>query len=200
MIGFSVPQAPVVTARMVLRPFTVGDLDDLHAYQSIEEVTRYLYWSARTREESAASLAAKVAATSLGNEGDSIVLACELPAGPHGGAVARVIGEVNLACRSRRHSQGEIGFVFHPDFGGKGYATEAAAAMLALAFGTYGLHRVEGRLDARNMASARVMERVGMRREAHLRENELFKGEWGDEFVYAVLDREWAALAGSERG
>ena len=62
--------------------------------------------------------------------------------------------------------------------------------MVALAFGTYDLHRVYGRLEARNTASARVLEKLGMRQEAHLVENEWVKGEWQSELVYALLARE----------
>jgi len=63
--------------------------------------------------------------------------------------------------------------------------------MLRLGFDELGLHRIIGRCDARNTASARLMERLGMRQEAHFRENERFKGEWGDELIYAMLAREW---------
>ncbi len=60
-----------------------------------------------------------------------------------------------------------------------------------MGFQTLGLHRIVARCDARNVASARVMERLGMRREALLVENEMVKDEWTDELVYALLDREW---------
>jgi len=89
------------------------------------------------------------------------------------------------------HRQGEVGFLFHPQQQGRGYATEAGEALLGLAFDTYALHRVVGRLEPRNVASARVLERLGMRRKAHLLENEWVKGEWQSELVYALLDREW---------
>jgi RimJ/RimL family protein N-acetyltransferase len=108
-------------------------------------------------------------------------------------AAGVLVGEVVLHYRSVEHSLGEVGFTLHPDHGGRGYATEAAAVMLELGFDGFGLHRIIGRLDARNDRSARVLERLGMRREAHLRENEWVKGEWTDEIVYAVLHREWAA-------
>jgi len=88
----------------------------------------------------------------------------------------------------------------HPDHRGHGYATEAAAAMLGLGFEGLGLHRIVGRLDARNDASARVLERLGMRREAHFVENEFVKGEWCDELVYAMLASEWQASPGSQGG
>ena len=104
----------------------------------------------------------------------------------HRGGLMRV-GDVSLFLTSAEHRQGELGFIFHPAHQGRGYATEAAGALLReLAFGTFGLHRVTGRAEARNAASIRVMEKLGMRREAHLVENELVKGEWQSELVYAV--------------
>ncbi len=68
--------------------------------------------------------------------------------------------------------------------------------MLRLGFEELGLRRIVGRCDARNDSSWRLMERLGIRREAHLIENEFVKGEWTDEFDYAMLDREWRALTG----
>jgi RimJ/RimL family protein N-acetyltransferase len=88
------------------------------------------------------------------------------------------------------HGSVEVGFSFLPAHQGNGYATEAARALVDWAFGV-GHHRVYGRLEVRNTASARVLEKLGMRREAHLVENEWIKGEWQSEFVYAILDREW---------
>ena len=77
---------------------------------------------------------------------------------------------------------------------GSGYATEAARVLVDYGFGEVGLHRIIGRLEARNIASARVLEKLGMRREALLIENEFVKGEWQSELVYAILEREWRAL------
>jgi RimJ/RimL family protein N-acetyltransferase len=90
--------------------------------------------------------------------------------------------------------QAEVGWIFDPDYQGQGYATEAANAMLDLAFGPGDMHRVAARCDVRNEASWRLMERLGMRREAHFREHGLFKGRWDEEFIYALLASEWRAL------
>ena len=103
------------------------------------------------------------------------------------------IGDVQLTWTSRQHRQGEIGYIVHPAHTGHGYATEAAALMLRLGFEELGLHRVEARLDARNLASARVLERLGMRREACLVQTRFVRGEWTDELVYAILQDEWRA-------
>ena len=85
------------------------------------------------------------------------------------------------------------GYVFHPDVLGLGYAAKASRAMLDLAFGELGLHRVTAIMDARNTASARLAGRLGMRAEAHHVSSEMFKGEWVDTLVFALLARGMAA-------
>lgn len=183
------PRYPLKTARLLLRPYTESDIDDLYDIQSRPDVTRYLYWGPRNREQVRHALEQKARSTGFGAESDSLTLAVVLP-GPGPG---RVIGDVLLLWTSRMHRQGEIGYVFHPGYGGHGYATEAAEVMLRIGFEGLGLHRICGRLDGRNTASARVLERLGMRREAYLRQNEIVKGEWTDEMIYAILAAEWRA-------
>jgi RimJ/RimL family protein N-acetyltransferase len=102
-----------------------------------------------------------------------------------------LVGDVVLFWTSAEHRSGEIGYVLNPEHQGRGYATEAAQALLALAFDGLGLHRVMARLDERNGASAAVLRRLGMRQEARLVENEWFKGEWTNELDFAILAREW---------
>src|SRR5215469_5129044 len=111
-------------------------------------------------------------------------------------ATGELVGDCTLFWLSRAYQQGEIGFIFHPGFQGRGLATEAAAALLRLGFEGLGLHRIIGRCDGRNRRSARVLERNGMRLEAHLVENEFVKGEWTDELIYGILRREWASSRG----
>lgn len=182
---FSLEEA-IETERLVLRPFRPSDVDDVHAIRSRPDVVRYLYGEVRSRREVEEIVAERATLTTLRDDDDALVLAAERRED------GRVIGEVTLWLRSAEHRQGEIGFVFHPDAHGRGYAREAATALLQLAFGPLGLHRVFGRTDARNEPSAALMRRLGMRQEAHLRQNEIFKGEWGDELVFAVLEDEWS--------
>ncbi|MGK5443696.1 GNAT family N-acetyltransferase [Micromonospora sp. URMC 105] len=182
-----VPELPLRTDRLDLRLFTADDLAALHDYQSRADVTRYLYFGPNDEAASRETLARKRARVALRAEGDVLNLALVLR------QTGAVIGDVLLIWTSVTHRQGEIGYVLHPDHTGHGYATEAAREMLRLGFDGLGLHRIVGRLDARNTASARVLERLGMRREALLRQNEWVKGEWTDEAVYALLAREWRA-------
>jgi RimJ/RimL family protein N-acetyltransferase len=185
IVTFLQPTYPLETDRLLLRPFMARDFDALYAIHSRTDVARYLYWDARTEEEVRAVLGRNAASGAIESEGDSLTLAVVLK------ETNQLIGECNLHWLSREHRQGEIGFILHPDHQGRGYATEAGHVLLRIAFEDLKLHRVIGRLEARNAPSARVLQRLGMRREAHLVENEYVKGEWQSELVYAILDREW---------
>ena len=180
------PAYPLQTERLVLRPFAADDLDALFAIHSDESVARYLYWEARSREEVREALARKIAASSA-RPGEWMSIAVTLRDD------GQLIGDCSLHWTSLEHRQGEIGFLFNPSFHGRGYATEAARALLEIAFRGLSLHRVVGRLEARNAASAAVLERLGMRREALLLENEFVKSEWQSELIYALLESEWGS-------
>lgn len=182
------PDYPIRTERLALRPFTRGDVDAVFAYRRREDVARYLFDVPLSREECALAVQQRIGQIALEQEGDKIILAVELA---QGGAL---IGEVSLIWRSIDARQAEVGWIFDPDHHGRGYATEAANAMLDLAFGPGDMHRVAARCDVRNEASWRLMQRIGMRREAHFREHAIFKSQWDEEFIYAMLWQEWHAL------
>jgi RimJ/RimL family protein N-acetyltransferase len=135
----------------------------------------------------AARLAGDLGRREITREGDAVTLGAERICD------GRLIGDVVLFLRSEHHAGGEIGYAFHPDVAGQGFAVEACTAVLDLAFGVLGLHRVVANMDGRNHASMRLAERLGLRREAHHRSAEMFKGEWADLLVYAILDDEWRA-------
>jgi RimJ/RimL family protein N-acetyltransferase len=180
------PTFPLRTERLVLRPFEPGDLAALFDIYSRDEVVTYLYEdAARTLEEVRPMLAERMIRRAIVDEGDKLSLAALLA------STGELVGDVICAFRSREHLQGEIGFVVHPEHQGRGYASEVSVLLLDLMFRELKLHRVVGRAEARNAASARVLEKLGMRREAHLVENEYVKDEWQSELVYAILDREW---------
>lgn len=108
-------------------------------------------------------------------------------------ADGKVVGDAILILGGTGLTEGEIGWTIVPGQGGHGYATEAARAMLGVAFEHYGLRRVVANLDARNLRSAAVCERLGMRREAHKLGDFWSKGRWTDSLEYALLADEWRA-------
>ena len=179
------PAYPIRTERLLLRPLSADDTDALLAYRSLPEVCRYVPFEPMSRQGITERLGTYWARTALDAEGQGLTLGVELA------ATGDLVGDVLLYWQSREHRGGEIGYVFHPGHAGYGYATEAARAMLGLAFDGLGLHRVMARLDERNDASAGVARRLGMRQEARLVENEWFKGEWTTELDFAILADEW---------
>jgi RimJ/RimL family protein N-acetyltransferase len=179
------PDYPVQTARLDLRPFQPSDFDAVLDLRSRPDVARYLLTEPLGPDEVSTFLRKAPADAALGQAGEQLNLAVVLR------ETGRLIGDVVLIWRSAEHRMAEIGFIFHPDYHGKGYAREASEAMLAIGFDELGLHRIIGRCHADNTASSGLMERLGMRREAHFVRNELVKGEWCDELVYALLEDEW---------
>jgi RimJ/RimL family protein N-acetyltransferase len=174
------------TARLRVRPYAAEDLAEHLDLHSREDVVRYLPWDVRDEEACAAAIERSQKLVWADN-GDSVNL------GAFDKESGRLVGEFIIMLRSVEHGGGEVGYVVHPDFHGRGLAAEGASAMLQLAFDELRMHRMIARLDTRNVASVRVLERLGMRREAHLRQNEWFKGEWSDEYDYALLADEWAS-------
>jgi RimJ/RimL family protein N-acetyltransferase len=184
--------AEVETARLRLRRLTAADLPALIAYRNDPEVARYQNWETFSAEEADAFLREQDA-TEPGTPGSWFEIAMEEKAS------GTMVGDCALHVRKDDPRQGEIGFSLSRAHQGRGLASEAVAAVLDYAFGTLGLHRIIAVTDARNAASAALLERIGMRREGHFIQNIWFKGAWGDELQYAVLAEEWLARRTAER-
>jgi RimJ/RimL family protein N-acetyltransferase len=180
---------PLTTNRLIIRALTPDDLERHHRMFSDPEVVRYLYFGPFDRDAAYEHLVRR-STVDLPGEGEWINFGVEVK----GEGV--LIGELAMGFISETHQHYEVGYVFDPAHAGHGYATEGAAMIVELAFSGLGAHRVSGRLDARNTASARVLEKLGMRREAHFLENEYVKGEWTDELAFAILAPEWRARRG----
>lgn len=177
------PALPLRTERLVLRPFHPDDAVDVLAYRRRPDVCRYIPSDPLDESTVADFIAFRQNSVQLVADGDRIMLAVEL--------AGQVIGDVLIRIDRLGDGQAEIGWVLSPDFQGHGYATEAARKLTDLSFGELGMQRVWAQLDARNAPSARVCERLGLRHEAHLRQDMWLKGEWTDAAVYAVLRAEW---------
>jgi len=178
-------QLPVETDRLVLRTFEKADIEAVMAYHALPEVQRYLDWKARDKVEVVAAVEAMRGQITLQRPGDILSLAVVRKSDD------QLIGQVSLRWVDATAGQGEIRFVFSKVYSGQGYATEAVSRLLDVAFDNFGMHRVFARCDARNTRSAKLLNRMGMRLEAHYREHALFQGEWDEELHFAILDREW---------
>lgn len=174
------------TDRLTIRRMREGDAEACLVWMGDPEVARYEYWDPYTLEKLRVEFreVAEVPPASIGVWNLHGVVLRETGA---------IVGCVLVRMQDEVHRQAEIGFHFHKMYWGRGLATEAAKGLITFGFDTMRAHRIFGIADARNAASVRVMEKLGMRREAEHRENTFVKGEWCDEVVYAVLEQEWRA-------
>lgn len=176
---------PRETERLILRAVLPEDAEAIAAYHGLEEVARYVPWPPRSRARVDELIPRWIAMNGEGDESEGVQYVLVERASE------QVVGDCMLMYGDREARQGEIGYLIDPRFQGRGFATEASLAMLEVGFEVAGLHRIAARCDGRNTASWKVMEKLGMRREAHFRDHALFKGEWDDEMIYALLETEW---------
>ncbi len=179
---------PIETPRLRLRAFAARDLEAFLAYRADPEVARYQGWSEYTRADAEAFFSNQARAE-FGAPGQWYQV------GVAERASDALLGDCALHFLDER--QVELGFTLARAHQGRGYMSEAARALLGLLFGELETHRVSARLDVRNLACAKLLERLGFRREGHLRQNVFFKGAWGDEYLYALLAEEWTASSSS---
>ncbi|MER5770277.1 GNAT family protein [Streptomyces sp. NPDC001985] len=175
------------TARLRLRPFTDADAGLLFALHSSTCVMRYWDsppWTEHARAERFIAMCRKVA-----DEGTGARMAIDRASD------GAFVGWCGLTEWDEDHRSASLGYVLDDAMWGHGYATEAAHAVLEWAFDTLDLNRVQAEADTRNVASARVLEKIGFVREGTLREDCVVNGEVSDSWVFGLLRREWRPTA-----
>jgi RimJ/RimL family protein N-acetyltransferase len=172
--------------RVVVRRFRPQDVARFAAYRSHAEVARYQNWEAPYPPDEGERFVRHMMTRHPDTHGEWFQFAVALRAD------GQLIGDCAARPSADDPSQCEIGFTIAPGYQGRGYATEAARLLVSYLFAR-GKHRITASCDARNAASAAVLERLGMRREGHLRQSTWAKGEWTDDLLYAVLRDEWQA-------
>lgn len=181
-------QAFFSTPRLVARGMVAADVEAFVAYRADPDVARYQSWDGYTLAEGQA-LVETMQSLRPGLPGQWYQFALEdVVSGD-------LVGDLAAHVNPDEHRELEVGFTLAPEQQGKGYGTEALHGLLRYAFESLAMHRVVAVTDALNTPAAALLTRVGMRKEAHFRENVFFKGAWGSEFVFAMLDSEWAKHA-----
>ncbi|MBD2564635.1 GNAT family N-acetyltransferase [Nostoc sp. UIC 10607] len=174
------------THRLLMRDFVEADWQAVFAYQSDSLYLRYNYWTHRTKNDVCEFIQMFIDQQKEQPRTKfqlAIVLKEE----------NRLIGNCGIRVNDPEIREANIGYELNSQYWGQGYATEAAQAILKFGFEELGIHRIWSWCVAENVASVKVLEKIGMRREGYLREKELIKGRWYDNFLYAILDHEWKA-------
>ncbi len=170
------------TARLILRPFRESDYDDLYEFLDQLRDDEFEGYPGLTYENGREHLRYRLESEAF----RAMALADS----------GKVIG--NVYCGKRDFDAREVGYIVNRRYRRKGYAAEALSVVVAQAF-REGAHRVYAECDPRNTASWRLLERVGLRREAHFRQSIFFRRDadgdpvWKDTYVYAALKGEWDA-------
>jgi RimJ/RimL family protein N-acetyltransferase len=179
------PAPEITTDRLTLSPLSAADAQALFAYRSLPEVARYQNWRPLTVAD-AQEFIAVLASNELDTPDTWFQFGIRLR------STSELVGDFGVHFLEDAQ-QVEIGFTLAPAAQGRGLGAEAVTGVLDFVFGPLGKHRVTASVDPRNEPSLRLLRRVGLRQEAHFRESLLFKGEWADDVVFAVLRSEWRA-------
>ena len=178
---------PPPTGRVRLRPLRATDLPVFAAYRANPEVARFQGFEPYTEAQAAAFIASQAMAPVPAEPGGWVQLAIAHTADD------QLLGDCALHLYAHEPRMGEIGITMAPRWQGQGLAREAVHALLALCFGPLQLHRVVALTDVRNLPCVALLGSAGLRREGHFRQNGWYKGEWCDEYQYALLAAEWTA-------
>ncbi|HEY5168805.1 MAG TPA: GNAT family protein [Thermoleophilia bacterium] len=175
------PEASILTSRLILRPLLEDDASRLFEYRSDPSVRRYQSFEPQSVEDARRFIEA-------GSWEHSDVWH---QLGIRVRSSGALVGDLGFRFSGEQPHQAEIGVTVAPEHQGQGIATEALAGLLAHLFGSLGTHRVFASVDPRNGPSMAMLQRVGMRQEGHFRQSLWFKGGWADDVVFAILSSEW---------
>ncbi|MBT3345502.1 MAG: GNAT family N-acetyltransferase [Gemmatimonadetes bacterium] len=180
---------PIRTQRLLLRDFAAPDWEAVHAYASRDDVCRFMPWGPNDEDASRAYIGRALDEQSQTPRETYQLAVIET-------ASDRLVGGVGLYIKSWQNRDGFVGYCFHSNVWGQGYATEAAGALVDAGFSQLDLHRIWSTCDDENLASARVMEKLGWQQEGLLRQDVNLRGQWRDSRLLAILRPEWEARQG----
>jgi RimJ/RimL family protein N-acetyltransferase len=183
------PFIKIVTERLALRQLAASDAQKIFEYRSRPEVSRYQSWGIESRDEIQSQIESLVL-TEPGIPGAWYQIGIVLRFG------SEFIGDCGFHVLATETRQAEFGISLAPKYQCHGYAAEALRALLNYLFVDLSKHRVFGSVDPRNLRSIKLMQRVGMRNEAHFIRSFWFKGEWVDDMIFAMLASDWRAMNG----
>ena len=175
---------PIHTERLILREYEKDDWALVHHYAEKTDVVEFLPWGPNTEEETKQFIE-RVIKNRSKTPREKYEFAVILKEND------KLIGGCSLNICNPEDQSGEIGYCFSPEIWGNGYATEAVSALIEFTFQKLEIHRLFAGVEPENTRSIRVLERLGLRLEGHLKENKLIRGKWRDTLIYAILAKEW---------
>jgi len=178
-------QVLIETERLILRNIDFKDIDTFLAYRNDPVVAKYQSWEPTLNRKQVSDFINDLQTHKIGEPGKWNQIVWILKKNMvHIGDCALKVQEDNM--------QAELGFTLSSNYQGKGYAYEATRALINYIFENLNLHRVFSITDCKNTSAINLLKNLGMRQEGHFIENIFFKGAWGDEFLFAILQKDWS--------
>ncbi len=169
----------ILTSRLSLREFTLEDYEGVHAFASDPEVCQFTVWGPNTPDDTRSFLK-KALNEQVENPRLRYNFVVVHPS--HG-----VIGSCGINVNSLEHRSASISYFLNKSYWGMGYGTEIALRLISYGFEELNMYRITATCDPRNIASWKIMEKNGMKREGLLRHNQIIRGEWRDSYIYSIL-------------
>ena len=172
----------IKTDRLILREFKYEDFSEVHKYASDPDVIKYMEWGPNNKKETEEFLNRAIEAQNKDSR-----LKYEL-------AVTideKLIGGCNITIKNINNEQAFIGYCLNKNYWGQGYGTETAEALLDFGFNDLKMHRIFATCDVNNVGSRKVLEKIGMKKEGHMREHKKIGDKWRDSYLYSILEEEY---------
>lgn len=171
----------IETSRLIIRDLVIEDWRDVHSYASNPEVTEFMLWGPNNEAETKSYVNQQLEKQQTNDRTDFEFAVILKDTNQFIGGCGMYIKELNA----------EIGYCFHPEYWGNGYASEASEALLRLAFEKFKVHRVYATCRPGNIGSAKVLTKIGMKKEGHLREHIWAKGKFHDSYLFSMLESDY---------
>lgn len=175
---------PITTDRLLLRKLEITDSEEFFTYRSLPEVCEYQSFMPRNISEAGGFIRKIPVEANIPNTWFQLAIVNKNE--------DRLIGDIGIHFLED-NAQVEIGYTLAPSYQGKGYAIEALKAVLNYVFSNLKKHRITASVDPNNSKSIRLLERLGMRKEAHFIKSYRMGDMWVDDCIYAMLKEEWEA-------
>lgn len=171
--------------RLILREVKEEDWENFYAYASLSKVTKYQPWEPKTKEDA------------VNHVKELLQEAAKIPRTHYALAIVLedvMIGTGELENMDGENKSAELSYTIHPEYWGQNIATETSEILIKFGFEALGLHRIYATCDPNNIASEKVLEKVGMIKEGRLRENYQLEDGWRDSYLYSIIKHEWESL------
>jgi [ribosomal protein S5]-alanine N-acetyltransferase len=172
------------TTRVILREFHKEDWKAVHCYASDTETVRFMPWGPNTEDDSKAFVDRVLVEKGKTPRKEYHFAVIEKTSG-------NLMGACEISVDGHEDKNGMLGYCYSREIWGRGIGTDVAEALIRFGFRTLGLYRIWAECDAENYGSQKVLEKSGMRREGCFRRKSFIKGEWRDDYHYAILREEW---------